>query len=98
MITHDGKVGPCANWATKIQENILSSSLEKIWFGENFNSFRERIKSKNLRGCRCCIPYVFDTNRLRFKLKEKLIIAYKNMTQNLTKLNLRLMKEISKRL
>lgn len=72
MITHDGKVGPCANWATKIQENILSSSLEKIWFGENFNSFRERIKSKNLRGCRCCIPYVFDTNRLRFKLKEKI--------------------------
>jgi MoaA/NifB/PqqE/SkfB family radical SAM enzyme len=71
-ITHDGKVGACAPWAQKSPENVLSSSLKDIWFGKYFNSFRERIKSKNLNECWCCVPYVFHNNELRVALKKKL--------------------------
>jgi MoaA/NifB/PqqE/SkfB family radical SAM enzyme len=72
LVTGDGRVGSCGEWAPKSPESIFTSSLKEIWFGKYFDSFRERIRSKDLNGCWCCIPYVFHNNELRIKLKEKL--------------------------
>ncbi len=72
FISFNGNAAPCGPWVSKSSENVLDSSIEEIWFGDFFNSFREKIKRKNMNGCNCCMPILFFNNRLRESLKAEL--------------------------
>jgi MoaA/NifB/PqqE/SkfB family radical SAM enzyme len=61
-----GNVTPCCNLSS-IGENVRNQSLEKIWFGKEFDKIRKRILEKNLPDecSRCCLPLTDENRNLR---------------------------------
>jgi MoaA/NifB/PqqE/SkfB family radical SAM enzyme len=61
-----GNVTTCCNLSS-IGENLRNKSLEKIWFGKEFDKIRKRMLEKNLpEECsRCCLPLTDENTNLR---------------------------------
>jgi len=69
MITHNGKVGPCALLAERSKFDIYSSTLEDLWFNK-FDFFRKQMSNNKVKGCMCCTPMVIENRRIREKLQN----------------------------
>lgn len=69
-IEPNGDVWPCST--APLHENIKDKSLEKIWFGEKFEEFRENIRKGNLpEHCQNCVTSHVEINkRIRQDLKK----------------------------
>lgn len=65
FINASGEIMVCCTLAslyTNIIGDIKNSSFKDIWFGENMEEFRERVKEKKLpKECEKCIPEFTDT-------------------------------------
>ncbi len=71
MITHDGKVGPCAQLAERSNIDIFSHTLKEIWF-DAFDSFRKDMVNNKIKGCMCCTPMVIENRMIRKELQNVL--------------------------
>lgn len=73
QISAEGYVNPCCNLESK-KVNIKQESLEEIWYGKFFESFRKKILYGKLdeRCSRCCSGQILRNRILRRELKNKL--------------------------
>jgi MoaA/NifB/PqqE/SkfB family radical SAM enzyme len=77
-IEADGRVGPCSTIFLsdfcKKEVSVRERSFEDVWYGEEFNAFREMIKSGNLfDACSNCVStHLYWNSRIREELRKVL--------------------------
>ncbi|MFH8119866.1 MAG: radical SAM protein [Candidatus Aenigmatarchaeota archaeon] len=69
-IEANGEVWPCST--IEMKENIKEKKFKEVWFGEEFNKFREMVKSGNLpRDCNNCVfSHLYFTKEIKEKIKK----------------------------
>ena len=73
-IRPNGNIAPCFSpWVWETDLSIKDRKLEKVWFGDKFNEYRNTIKSGELpEQCkRCCVWEVFKNREIRKELNKK---------------------------
>jgi MoaA/NifB/PqqE/SkfB family radical SAM enzyme len=70
-IEANGEVWPCSTVQLKV--NLKNSSFKEVWFGDEFNKFRENIIKGNLsEECKnCVLTHLSINEEIRKKLTEK---------------------------
>lgn len=70
-IEANGDVWPCST--VPLKENIKDKCFEKIWYGNQFNKFREKILNKKLDdSCKnCVLTHLHTTHEIRAELRNQ---------------------------
>jgi radical SAM protein with 4Fe4S-binding SPASM domain len=75
VIFADGRCSPCCNFVVTKRsvavDSIKRKTIEKVWFGKKFSTFRERMIARKYlpKVCKVCTP---DIRRIHEEYKEKL--------------------------
>lgn len=72
-IRPNGNIAPCFSpWVWETETTVKESSLRELWYGDYFDSYREKMLERNLPNqCKKCCPWeVFNNREIRKDLDK----------------------------